>query len=305
MIDSSREMQRGNRLRALIPYLFVLPAFLIFALFVLLPILDTVRLSFFDWTGFSAPNFAGLANYIELWTDRLFITGLGNNLRFILFYTVFPIGLALVLTAVMTRRRIRGMSLFRAGYFIPYVMPMVVVGVVWRWIYNPAFGPLNQALGAIGLDALARPWLGDFDAALPAVGLIATWVQYGFCMVLFIAGVQKIDESLYDAAQVDGASAMQQLRHITIPGIRTEISVALVTTFIAALRIFDLVFVTTRGGPGDQTMVTSLWLYRNAFQINRVGYAATIAVAQSVLILAISAVLLRFTRTSDQEEVAQ
>jgi raffinose/stachyose/melibiose transport system permease protein len=178
-------------------------------------------------------------------------------------------------------------------------MPMVVVGVVWRWIYNPVFGPLNAGLKAIGLEILAKPWLGDFALAMPAVGIIATWVQYGYCLTLFMAGVQRIDESLYDAAKVDGANDWHQLLHVTIPGIRAEISVALVTTFIAALRIFDLVFVTTRGGPGSETIVTSLWLYTNAFQINRVGYAASIAVIQSILILIISYFLMN--RAQNQE----
>lgn len=155
-----------------------------------------------------------------------------------------------------------------AGLFVSYVMSKVVGGV-WRWIYNPDFGPLNQVLKAVALEAWTRPWLGDLQLALPAVGAVGTWVQYGFCMVLFIAGVQRIEEELYDAAKIDGADEFRQFWHVTLPGIRNEISVALVITFIAALRTFDLVFVTTRGGPGNETMVVSLWLYRNAFQINR------------------------------------
>ena len=122
---------------------------------------------------------------------------------------------------------------------------------------------------------------------------MATWVQYGFCMALFLAGVQRINEELYDAAKVDGANQFQELLHVTIPGIRSEIMVALISTLIAAVRLFDLVFVTTRGGPGKQTMVTSLWLYRNAFQINRAGYGATIAVIQTVLILIVSGILVK------------
>jgi raffinose/stachyose/melibiose transport system permease protein len=231
----------------------------------------------------------------------VFHISLRNNLLFMVFYTLFPIAFALLLTALMTRRRLRGMSLFRAGLFVPYVMSMVVVGVVWRWIYNPAFGPLNQVLKAIGLEAWTRPWLGDFQLALPAVGLVGTWVQYGFCMVLFIAGVQRIEEELYDAAKIDGANEFRQFWHITLPGIRSEISVALVITFIAALRIFDLVFVTTRGGPGNETMVVSLWLYRNAFQINRTGYAATIAVVLTAIILIVSYAIISLRQRSTSE----
>lgn len=281
----------ARRRFSITPYLYVMPAFVLYAIFIFLPILNTVRLSFFDWTGFDAEKFVGLANFIELAGDASFKAGLVNNIKFISFFTIFPIAIALVLTSLLARRGIKGRNLFQTSYFLSYIMPMVVVGVVWRWIYNPIFGPLNTTLKTIGLNELAKPWLGDFSLAMPAVGLIATWVEYGYCLTLFMAGVQRIDESLYDAAKVDGANSWQQLLNVTIPGISAEINVALVTTFIAALRVFDLVFVTTKGGPGSETLVTSLWLYQNAFQINRVGYAAAIAVVQTVIILIISYVL--------------
>jgi raffinose/stachyose/melibiose transport system permease protein len=269
-------------------YLYILPALLIYAVFVLWPIADTLRYSLYRWDGFSTAVFIGFDNYREMLGDQVLQQSLFNNLAFILYYSILPILVGLLLAVLLTRRRIAGMSFFRAGLFVPYVLSMVVVGVVWRWIYNPAFGPLNQALKAVGLGVLARPWLGDFAFALPAVGIVATWVQYAFCMALFIAGIQSIDEALYDAAKIDGADGWRQFWHVTLPGLRNEISVALVTTLIAALRVFDLVYVTTRGGPGNQTSVGSLWLYQNAFQINRVGYAAAIAVVLTVLILAIA-----------------
>jgi raffinose/stachyose/melibiose transport system permease protein len=285
-----------------IAYLYVLPGFLIFGLFILWPILDTVRFSFYEWDGIREPVFTGLSNFYHLiLDDETFHTALWNNLKFMLFYTLFPIAVGLLLTALMTRRQLRGLSIFRAGLFVPYVMSMIVVGVVWRWIYNPAFGPLNQTLKMIGLDFLAKPWLGDFQLALPSVGLVGTWVQYGFCMVLFIAGVQQIEETLYDAAKIDGANEFHQFWHITLPGIRNQISVALVITFISALRVFDLIFVTTRGGPGEETTVVSLWLYRNAFQLNQPGYAASIAVVLTLIILAFSFVLITIRQRTSEE----
>ena len=281
-------------------FLYILPGFAIYALFVLLPILQTLRYSFYDWDGISPPHFNGLENYATLVRDQVFRIALRNNLLLLVFYTLFPIALALLLTALLTRRRIRGLSVYRAGLFVPQVMSMVVVGVVWRWIYNPTFGPLNQLLRAIGLDGWARPWLGDFSFALPAVGMIGTWVGYGFAMVLFIAGVQRIDEDLYDAAKLDGANEFQQFSSITLPGLRNEITIALVTTLIAALRTFDLIFVTTKGGPANRTMVVAFDIYRNAFAINRVGYAAAIAVVLSVVILIISyAVITLRLRTAE------
>lgn len=270
-------------------YIFILPGFAIYVAFVLLPIVETFRFSFYKWSGFGTPSFIGLSNYSRLFlNDDVLRIAVRNNMVLILFYVFFPIALALFLTALMTRRTLKGLSIYRVGLFMPYVMSMVVVGVVWRWIYNPAFGPLNEALRAVGLESWALPWLGDFTFALPAVGIMGTWVQYGFCMVLFIAGVQNIDEHLYDAAQIDGANSFRQFLHITLPGLREQISFALVTTLIVALRVFDLVFVATKGGPANRTMVVSLHIYRNAFAQSRVGYAAAIATVLTATILALS-----------------
>ena len=273
-------------------YLYLLPALAVYAVFVLWPILDTLAYSFYRWDGFTPPVFIGLANYAELLHDQVMQQSLINNGVFIIFYSLLPIAAGLLLAVLLARRQIAGRSLFRAGLFVPYVLSMVVVGVVWKWIYNPAFGPLNQALKAVGLEAWTRPWLGDFQWALPAVGIIATWVQYGFCLVLFMAGIQNINETLYDAAKIDGAGEYAQFRNITLPSLRNELAVALVTTTIAALRVFDLLYVTTRGGPGNRTSVASLWLYQNAFQNNRVGYAAAIAAVLTVLIVLISAAII-------------
>ena len=280
------------------PYLgllYLFPGLVIYLLFVLYPILETVRTGFYRWNGFSAEReFIGLENYRTLFGDRQFLGAFLHNISFIFFYAILPICIGLLLASLMSRRRLPGLTFYRTGLFLPQVISMVVVGVIWRWIYNPAFGPLNQFLKAIGLDSWARPWLGDFTWALPAVGLVGTWVQYGFTMVLFLAGVQRISEALYEAAALDGANAWQQFRYVTLPGLRPEIVVALITTLIAALRVFDLIFVTTRGGPGETTLVVAFLVYRAAFELNRIGYAAAVATLLTLLILAISVFILRF-----------
>lgn len=276
-------------------WLYLLPALIVYLLFVLYPVLETFRTSFFRWDGFSANRvFIGLENYVSLVNDRLFLLALSHNLVFIFFYAILPIIIGLLLASIMGRQKLRGLTIYRAGLFLPQVISMVVVGVVWRWIYNPAFGPLNRFLKSVGLDSLAKPWLGDFDVALPAVGIIGTWVMYGFCMVLFLAGVQRIDKELYEVAELDGANGWQQLRYITLPSLRPEIIVAFITTLIAALRVFDLVFVTTKGGPGETTLVVAFLVYRAAFELNRIGYAAAAATVLTILILTISAVVMRF-----------
>jgi raffinose/stachyose/melibiose transport system permease protein len=164
---------------------------------------------------------------------------------------------------------------------------MVVVAVAWRQIYAPD-GPLNQVLRAIGLDGLARAWLGDFVFALPAVGFIGTWVQMGLCIVLFLAGVSKIPRELYEAARLDGAGPVREFFAVVLPALRNEISVALTLTVIAALRNFDLVYVTTAGGPGTSTTVPSYEVYRRAFEIGQVGSAAAVAITLTAMIFVLT-----------------
>ena len=222
------------------------------------------------------------------------LEGIGNNLLFLVFYTVVPLGIGLALAVALHRHWSRTAAVFRVLLFLPQILPMALIGVIWRWMYNPAFGPLNRLLRDAGLAALARPWLGDFGWALPSVGVVASWYYYGFCLAVFLAGLQKIDRSLYDAARIDGAGSGQQLRTITLPELRGEIAVAATFTLIAALRVFDLVFVTTRGGPGSQTLVAALYLYRHAFQQSEVGYGAAVAMVISVLVIGATLLLRRW-----------
>jgi len=281
---------------------YLLPTLLVYLLFTFLPILETIRSSFYQWDGFSQNRtWIGLANYVELFTDPKFHNALRNNLVFVIFFSIIPILIGLFLASLLSRRPIPGFTFFRTALFLPQVISMVVVGVIWRWMFNPTFGPINIFLRQIGLDVFAISWLGDFTWALPAVGSIGTWVQYGFCMVLFLAGMQHIQEEYYEAASLDGANAFQQFIHITVPGLRSEITVALVTTIIAALRVFDLVYTTTRGGPGETTMVTGFLIYRAAFTTNRIGYAAAIATVLTLIILVISLIIRRFQQRGNEE----
>ncbi|MCZ7547322.1 MAG: sugar ABC transporter permease [Anaerolineae bacterium] len=228
-------------------YLYILPGFVVYALFVLIPIASTFLYSLTEWTGFSDPAYIGLDNYRRLVNDPKFWNALGNNLFFIIFYTILPIMLGLLLTSLIARTRLRGMIVYRVGLFVPQVMSAVVVGIIWRWIFD-FNGPFNELLRTVGLESAVTPWLGNFQTARNAAGGVGTWVEYGLAMVLFIAGAQSINEDLYEAARVDGANALQQFWYITLPGLRQQLLVAFTLTFIAALRVFDLVFVLTRGG---------------------------------------------------------
>lgn len=274
--------------------LYLLPAFLVYSLFILYPAASTFWYSFHEWSGIGRATWIGLGNYVRLLQDALFWKALSNNLFFLVFYTLIPIFIGLVLAAILNQRWLRGAMAYRTLLFLPQILPGALIGVIWRWMYNPVFGPINQFLRAVGLERFAKPWLGDFNLALPSVGFIASWYFYGFCMAVFVAGIQKIDGSLYDAARIDGANEGQQFLHVTLPGLRREIAVVLIFTFIAALKVFDLVFVTTRGGPGNETLVASLYLYRNAFQQSAVGYGATVAVVLTLLVIGATLVLRRF-----------
>jgi raffinose/stachyose/melibiose transport system permease protein len=271
-----------------IAYLDLLPAFAIYAAFVLVPLGHTVWLSLHQWDGLTPQTWVGLDNYKQIVRDPILRGAFKHAFVLIGFYAVIPVTLGLVLVAALSRARVRGQAGFRTVLFLPQVIPLVVVAVIWRMIYAPLDGPLNRALDGVGLGALARPWLGDFGLALPAVGLVGTWVMIGLTLVLFMAGVQKIPQSLYDAARVDGAGPLREFLAVTLPNLRGEIAVALTLTTIAALRNFDLIYITTQGGPGNSTSVPAWEVYNRAFQIGQIGMAAAIGFTLACVIFALS-----------------
>ena len=270
-------------------FLYVLPAVLVYAVFLLLPLLASLGISFTEWDGTSLPVFSGVSNYLRMFSDPVFWIALGNNAILMLFYTLLPISIGLLLCSFLYDTRNNSeRSVLRILFFLPYIMPMAVLGVVWRWLYNPAFGPIDQLLRAIGLPQLAIPWLGDFTWALPAVGLVATWYFFGFCLVLFMAGLQRMDPSLLEAADLDGSSRRQKFMRITLPALRPEVRIALLLTVIASLKAFDLVYVMTQGGPGTSTMVTNIFMYKQGFDLHYFGYASSVAVFSMLIVLGIN-----------------
>ncbi len=280
-------------------YLYVLPGLLIYAAFVLVPFGHTFWISFHAWDGITPSEWVGLDNYRRVFTDPQVRETFTHALVLVGFYALLPLLLGLLLAALLSRMRIRGISGFRAILFLPQVVALVAVGVVWRWILAPD-GPLNEGLRAIGLGSLARPWLGDFTWALPAVGLVGTWVTFGLAMVLLVAGVQKIPTSLYDAARVDGAGPLREFLVVTLPGLRNEIVVVLVLTTTTALRSFDLVYVMTGGGPGTSTSVPSYRLYTAAFQTGEAGLGAAIGIVLAISIFAVAFGITRLGEKSSQ-----
>ncbi|RKR75272.1 carbohydrate ABC transporter permease [Frondihabitans australicus] len=272
-------------------YLYVLPAFAVFALFLGVPTLQTVQYSFYTWDGISRATAAGLSNYAAVLQDPELRGAFLHAGVLMVFYAAIPVLLGLLLTMVISRANaLRGMSAFRTVLFLPQVIASVVVATIWVSIYSQN-GLLNQLLDGVGLGSLTRVWLGDYGTALIAIGFVGTWLNIGLCVVLFVSGVGNIQPELFEAARMDGAGALQEFFGITLPALRGQIAVALTLTVTSALKTFDLVYVTTRGGPGTSTTVPAFEAYNRAFNTGQVGAAAAVAVILTIVIMIITALI--------------
>lgn len=296
MADRSTTAGREERpppARSWVPFAYLAPAVILYGAFLLVPLGRAVQFSLTDWDGLSTTKrFIGLDNYVDIIGDERLREAFRHALVLIVFFAVIPVALGLVLAALLVRSRVRGLGFFRTVIFLPQVIAMVVVAVTWSQIYAPK-GPLNGLLRIVGLDSLARPWLGDYTWTLPAVGTIGTWVSTGLCTVLLMAGMSRISGDLYEAARLDGAGAIREFFAITLPAVRGEIVVALTLTIIAALKTFDLVYVTTSGGPGTSTTVPSYEVYRRAFEVGDVGGAAAVGISLTLVVFVIAAIVNR------------
>jgi raffinose/stachyose/melibiose transport system permease protein len=279
-----------------VAYLYLLPALLVYSLFLLVPLGHAVWISLYDWDGLSPAKWVGLANYGETVSNPELRSAFIHSFVLIGFYAAVPVAVGLTLAGIMVRAaRIRFLSTFRVILFLPQVVASVVVASMWSMLYDPS-GLVNSVLRAIGLGGLATDWLGNFSTALPAVGVIGTWTQVGLCLVLFLAGIGQISPELYEAARLDGAGPVAEFFAVTLPGLRRQVVVALVLTVTAALRNFDVIFIATGGGPGTQTTVPAYEVYHNAFQTNRVGLASAIGVTLLAVIALLVAIVNRLDR---------
>ena len=277
---------RGVRRVHLIGWLFVAPALFMYTAFVLLPLALTFQYSFYRWDGIGPSEWVGLGNYVNVLTDPDLVGVILNAFKLIFFFSFLLVGLGLIVAAVMRRIATgRFGTASRTVLFLPQIIPLVAAGIAWKWVLSTS-GVVNQVLTAIGLGDITRAWLGDFDTALPAVGLIGAWVLIGLCTILLLTGMSKIDPALYESARLDGAGAVQEFRSITLPSLRQEIGVCITVTVIAALASFDIVYIATGGGPGGSTAVPGLEIYQLAFAGRQVGLASALAVVLFILVLA-------------------
>lgn len=273
---------KANQQR-LAPWLFLAPGIAMFLLYVIFPIFQSMSISLYDWDGLGEKSYVGLANYVELMDDEAFYTSLKNNIIWLVLYMLaIPAGL---FVALFLNQTVRGIRIYKSLFFFPFVISQVVVGLVFSWFYDPSFGLLNVALGAIGLDPIAVL----ADERFVTYGIIAAglWPQTAYCMILYLTGLNAVDPEQIEAARLDNAKGVKMLWYVILPQLRPATFIAIVVTVIGALRSFDLVSIMTDGGPWGSSRVLAFYMYEQAFSEYgfRMGYGAAIAVVLFLIMM--------------------
>jgi putative chitobiose transport system permease protein len=286
---------------SLTPYLFLAPALAVIAVFVLYPIVAVVYYSFTDYNIISPPVWIGLKNYQQLIQDPIFWLALEHSFIYLL---VTPILIVLaILLAIVVNRQLPGINFFRALYYIPVISGSIAVGIAWRLIWD-THGLLNSTL--LSLAVLKEPiqWLAEPNYTLPIAMLLTIWLGLGYYMMIFLAGLQNIPEELYDAAVIDGANGWQKHFYVSIPGLRPQITFVAVISCLAALEVFNEVFVLTGGSGGflDSGVTIVFYLWRVAFRLQHAGYASAVAMALLAITLVFSIVNIRFLERGTEAE---
>ena len=290
MADASLQMRRRlpRKLvdQVLAPWLFLAPAVLIFAIVLVYPMAYSSWLSLFRWDGVAPDRlWVGLGNYVELFTrNRVFWIALKNNVIWSLLSLVVPTGIGLAL-ALALEGRFRGSAFFRSVFYFPAILSMSIVGLIWSWMYHPSLGLVNQLLEVLGLSGLERNWLSDPKISLYSVFVAAAWHNAGLPMLLFLAGLQTISREVLDAARIDGAGRFQRFWYVTFPLLRETTMVVVAITAINSLKVYDIIYVMTYGGPANRTQVLGSWMYFLTYNHNEVGLGTAIAVILFLLTL--------------------
>lgn len=264
-------------------WVFILPAFSGTLLFIIMPVLASFGLSFFEWNLLSKPKFAGLENYTELFTDPVFYKVLWNTFYYALAVAIFSIILPLVLATALNEK-IKGSGFFKTAYFLPYVTPMIVIGIVWTQMLDPDFGIINRFLGAE--DNIK--WLYDKNFAMPALIAVSVWRNIGYNMVIFLAGLQAIPDSIHESCKIEGAGGVKKFFLVTLPLLSPTVFFVSIMTTITSFQVFDLIYVMTAGGPENSTTVMVYWLFKQAFEFFNIGKASAIAYVLFAIILGLT-----------------
>jgi len=282
--------------------LYISPALILILLFVFLPIGYNLLYSFYRWSPFELERtFVGLENYMKLFQDPVFYIALKNNATYALISMIVQVGGGILIAAILEDRLIRKWQpLFRTIFFIPAVISIAVVGLLWQLLYNPDIGLINQVLRSIGLNNWVHAWLGDSKTAIYAVIAVSQWQYTGYMVLLFLIAMHKIPSQLYDASMIDGANRIQTFFSITIPQMKEMILVGTMITVIGAFKVFDEVYIMTFGGPGRSTEVLGTMLYRAAFRNDEMGYASSIATVIFVITIILSLIQIKIAKTGQE-----
>ncbi|MBN8201454.1 carbohydrate ABC transporter permease [Bacillus sp. NTK034] len=294
--DRNHMAKRYKWKQKLTPIGFMSPVLLIFSLFLFFPVLFAFFMSFHQWGMIGTPEFVGFNNYVRLFKDPLFWISIKNTLIFSL---SVPLKVAIALfIAVLLNQKIRGLGFYRAAFFFPVVLSMVVVGLVWQWMFSPSYGFINYVLEKLGLPL--QNMLIDSDQAMIVLIVVSIWKGLGSNLLLFLAGLQAIPSSVYEAAEIDGANSWQKFWYITVQLLKPTTLFVLIITLIGSFKIFDLAYVITGGGPGTSTMVLVHYIYQEAFQRFDMGYASAAAYVFFIILFILTLVQMRVFK-SDSE----
>ncbi len=270
-------------------WIFILPALLGTFIFIVIPVFCSFGLSFAKWDLLNPIKFVGFDNYIEIFSEPLFYKILINTIVFAISTSVLGVIIPLILACILNSK-IRGAEFYKTAYFLPFITPMIVIGVVWEWIFDPNIGLLNHILH------LHINWLYDTHYAMPAMIIVSVWKLIGYNMIIFLASLSGISQSMFEAAKIDGANSFQTFKNVTIPLLSPTIFFVVIITAISSFQVFDLIYLMTQGGPLDSTNVLVYAIYKNAFEYFNVGKASAIAYILFIIILALTLVQWHFRK---------
>lgn len=294
-IAEKKKIRKSKRQRQemLYAYLFLAPSLIGFLLFIIIPTVSSFVLSFVEWDLLNSPKFVGLGNFEDLAKDDVFSTILKNT--FVFSIVTIPIGMAIsFFIAVLLNQGLKGTNIYRTIYFLPVMASAAGSAVVWKWIFEKDFGLLNYLLSFFGMDGPG--WLTSSEWAMTSVIIMSIWKYIGFDMVIFLAALQGVPKDLYEAAEIDGAKAWHKIRHITLPMISYSTFFVLIMAIIRSFQIFDQMYILTKGGPGYSTQVLVYYIYTNAFEFFKLGYASSVAWVLFVIILVITLIQMKLQK---------
>jgi ABC-type sugar transport system permease subunit len=282
-------------------YLFILPALILFAAFVLFPLVASLYYGFTRWDGMAQPEWIGFDNYIRAFRDEIHLRSYINVSLYVLGTLIVEVGVGLIMAVLLNSDR-PGFSFFRVMCFSPVVLSMVAAAILWTFVYDLRFGLLNGFLKTVGLDSLVQPWLANSKTALLAVIIVSGWKYAGFYMVIYLAALKRIPTSLYEAAKLDGAGMMQQFWKITVPLLKETTYIALLLAITGGFAGFELFFAMTNGQPFNATEVPGTWIIKQAFDAGQMGYGVALTVLMMLFIGIISIVYLKLTHRGETLE---